>query len=977
MPRPLNDSTYLYGFHDRGGEQNMLDAGLGGWVLVTEEVGYDRNNTSGSNYTDLVSRGLGVIVRLNAGYAVVGTLPYERAYDDFAQRCANFVRSSSGAHLWIVGNEPNHPIEWPGADWDWNLNPPQPKRPDSRGEPITPKRYAACYARVHRAIHATPGHEKDQVLVAAPAPWNPLTTYEGNANGDWVQYFRDVLSEIKRLKCPCDGITLHTYTHGTEPKLIWSEEKLSAAGFQKYHYHFRAYRDFMAVIPEEMRSLPVYITETDQGDVPWRNENTGWVRAAYSEIAGWNQVNRQKIRSLLLYRWPQVPGDRWGIAGKEGVVEDFRQACALGYRWELNLADRVKALEDRAAELDSGFRLAASLTAEAARMLRTASDLAKEIAEALRVVGQVDAIEQSIKAIENAIPPEDDEFARQIEDISSRLPASPTQTYGHRSLTDIRRVIVHHTVTKTDVTPERIAQAQVHQGRPGITYHFLVYPDGKVYQTQPQEAVTPQTLSAAANAEGIAVALVGNFMAEAPSAAHLDRAAELIAWLLRKRSLPIEAIAGRSEIDTTVGSPGATWLKAEPKYKFALMAAVKEYLDASDGCEARVLRLTRRVRDLEGQVAILQPQAEQLPGCQQRVVELTKKLEECKAIVQQCQGKVPKPAMVDVIGALPKHPTDRYGERSRKITHLAIHHTVTEKTHTVESLAKSHIVGNQWPGIGYHYVVAADGVIYRCQPDSTLSYHVGNANSYCLGICLVGCFMPTLGNTPQSPEDQLPTPQQFLSAAHLAAWLMQTYEIPLENVVGHKEVGRTECPGDFWTDGPAWKWTLHEQVKAVQRGQFAPAGQRMEHYLLLWDHGKEGWASVDWQNAQGYIAHFRPTAGFSPRDAMLARHVVIVGGDAGVSGVDEAALIAAGCQVHRLAGANEAATKALLDGLAAQNTLWPGAQPAPAKSPPPPAVSRGDETPVDAWNAPRDWLPTEGAPPDMGDRRPRIRYTIR
>ncbi|MBM4460365.1 MAG: hypothetical protein FJ011_21820, partial [Chloroflexi bacterium] len=99
MPRPLNDSTYLYGFHDRGGEQNMLDAGLGGWVLVTEEVGYDRNNTSGSNYTDLVSRGLGVIVRLNAGYAVVGTLPYERAYDDFAQRCANFVRSSSGAHL--------------------------------------------------------------------------------------------------------------------------------------------------------------------------------------------------------------------------------------------------------------------------------------------------------------------------------------------------------------------------------------------------------------------------------------------------------------------------------------------------------------------------------------------------------------------------------------------------------------------------------------------------------------------------------------------------------------------------------------------------------------------------------------------------------------------------------------------------------------------------------------------------------------
>ena len=790
MPRPLNDSTYLYGFHDLGGEQNMLDACLGGWVLVTEEVGYDRNNTSGSNYTDLVSRGLGVIVRLNAGYAVVGTLPYERAYDDFAQRCSHFVRSSSGAHLWIVGNEPNHPIEWPGADWDWNQNPPQPRRPDSRGEPITPKRYAACYARVHRAIHGTPGHEKDQVLVAAPAPWNPLTTYEGNANGDWVQYFRDVLSEIKRLNCPCDGITLHTYTHGTEPKLIWSDEKMSAAGFQKYHYHFRAYRDFMAVIPEEMRSLPVYITETDQ-DVPWRNENTGWVRAAYSEIAGWNQVNRQKIRSLLLYRWPQVPGDRWGIAGKEGVVEDFRQACDFRYQWELNLADRVKALEDRTAELDSGFRLAASLTAEAARMLRTASDLAKEIAEALRVVGQVDAIEQSIKAIENAIPPEDNGFASQIEDISGRLPASPTQTYGRRPLTDIRRVIVHHTVTKTDVTPERIAQAQVNQGRPGITYHFLVYPDGKVYQTQPQEAVTPQTLSAAANAEGIAVALAGNFMAEAPSDAHLDRAAELIAWLLRKRSLPIEAIAGRSEIDTTVGSPGATWLKEPPKYKFALVAAVKEYVDGSDRCEARVLRLTRRVRDLEEQVAILQPQADQLPASQQRVRELEKQNAELQRLVDQLPGRVPKPPIVDKIKELLHHPQQVYGPRPQKITHLVIHHTETEPDCSLETLASYFVNIQKWPGMAYHYVVAADGAIYQCQPDDIMSFHVGEANGYCLGVSLIGSFMPTFRDKPQPPDRQLPTPAQLASAGWLMAWLMQQHGVPLERVVGHKEVGRT------------------------------------------------------------------------------------------------------------------------------------------------------------------------------------------
>ena len=150
-----------------------------------------------------------------------------------------------------------------------------------------------------------------------------------------------------------DGITLHTYTHGASPALITSEEKMNDPRFANLRYHFRTYQDFMAAVPQSMRGLPVYITETNQGDQPWENANTGWVRAAYAEIDRWNRANTQKIRSFLLYRWPQVPGDRWGIEGKAGVIEDFRQALGSRFQWSA-AEDAWTALRRRVTELEAG-----------------------------------------------------------------------------------------------------------------------------------------------------------------------------------------------------------------------------------------------------------------------------------------------------------------------------------------------------------------------------------------------------------------------------------------------------------------------------------------------------------------------------------------------------------------------------------------------------------------------------------------------
>jgi N-acetyl-anhydromuramyl-L-alanine amidase AmpD/predicted nucleic acid-binding Zn-ribbon protein len=317
----------LYGLHDPGGESLMAEQKVSGWILFTEELGSDPNQQRGGDYSRWANQDFGVLVRLNHGYEPNGTIPFSNRYAEFAKRCANFVRNSQGCHIWIIGNEMNHPVERPGVRLDWSQQPPKLLAP---GELILPGLYVNCFRQCRAVIKAVPGHENDQVVVGGVAPWNPQTAYDGNPNGDWVKYLADILNIL--APDGCDGIAIHTYTHGRDPKLIYTDAFMNPP-FQNRQYNFRAYQDFMNAIPRTLRSLPVYITETDQ-DEEWRNENNGWVQRAYGEIDWWNkQPGNQKIRALILYRWPKGL-DRWGIDGKQGVIEDFKQAMANRYRWD-------------------------------------------------------------------------------------------------------------------------------------------------------------------------------------------------------------------------------------------------------------------------------------------------------------------------------------------------------------------------------------------------------------------------------------------------------------------------------------------------------------------------------------------------------------------------------------------------------------------------------------------------------------------
>ncbi len=346
MSRYPFESEFLYGLHDPGGEPLMREAGCPGWVVISEQVGANPDDQGGSdqNYGALTSAGYGIIVRLNHGYYNSGTLPVSSQYANFAQRCANFVTHLPDVHLWIIGNEMNLAAERPGVQIDTarsaiprgmapsphelrdllSVFAPHPRGESAitnPGETITPELYVSCYRQCRTAIHKLPDHENDLVLVGAVAPWNDNT-------GDWIQYFQHMLTQLG--PDGCDGITIHTYTHGATPDLITDDSKMGAP-YQQYHFNFRAYKDFMQTIPDNMRALPVYITETDQNDV-WQDNPTDWLQRAYGEIDWWNQqAGNQQIRALVLYRWQ--PFDRWGMQDHSGIHDAFRAAMQSAYRW--------------------------------------------------------------------------------------------------------------------------------------------------------------------------------------------------------------------------------------------------------------------------------------------------------------------------------------------------------------------------------------------------------------------------------------------------------------------------------------------------------------------------------------------------------------------------------------------------------------------------------------------------------------------
>lgn len=123
----------------------------------------------------------------------------------------------------------------------------------------------------------------------------------------------------------------------------------------------------------------------------------------------------------------------------------------------------------------------------------------------------------------------------------------------------------------------------------------------------------------------------------------------------------------------------------------------------------------------------------------------------------------------------------------RKATkRIVIHHSASGPHATWQTIQDWHS-RNGWSGIGYHYVIHADGSIYRGRPEDKAGAHAyqdtkHEANSDGIGICLVGNFMSSQ-----------PTVAQINALVELIRDIWTRY--PGIPVIGHNDVMATACPG--------------------------------------------------------------------------------------------------------------------------------------------------------------------------------------
>jgi hypothetical protein len=112
---------------------------------------------------------------------------------------------------------------------------------------------------------------------------------------------------------------------------------------------------------------------------------------------------------------------------------------------------------------------------------------------------------------------------------------------------------------------------------------------------------------------------------------------------------------------------------------------------------------------------------------------------------------------------------------------IVIHHSATPTGGAV-AFDKMH-KAKGWDELGYHFVVG-NGTDTRDGQIEVGSRWPKQFNEHGIGICLVGNF-----------DVSHPSETQVKAVEKLVAYLMKTYHIPPDHVLGHRDCKSTDCPG--------------------------------------------------------------------------------------------------------------------------------------------------------------------------------------
>jgi hypothetical protein len=148
-----------------------------------------------------------------------------------------------------------------------------------------------------------------------------------------------------------------------------------------------------------------------------------------------------------------------------------------------------------------------------------------------------------------------------------------------------------------------------------------------------------------------------------------------------------------------------------------------------------------------------------------------------------------RPITVDVVpregwGAAP--PRGSFTEH--EIDHITIHHAWSEGSGSGPAVFRSwqnYHFSLGWPDLAYHFIVGKDGKVYEGRPytavgDTATSY---DPTGHFL-IVVEGYF-----------DEDVPTPQQLEMLARMIAWASVQFDVPADEIAGHRDYAATTCPG--------------------------------------------------------------------------------------------------------------------------------------------------------------------------------------
>ena len=180
-----------------------------------------------------------------------------------------------------------------------------------------------------------------------------------------------------------------------------------------------------------------------------------------------------------------------------------------------------------------------------------------------------------------------------------------------------------------------------------------------------------------------------------------------------------------------------------------------------------------------------------------------------------------------------------------KIKYIMIHHTA-HPTWNIYDVHNFHKNTNGWIGIGYNFFINPDGTVFEGRGLNVGAGATGyNYNS--IHVCFAGNF-----------ENQKPSETQLENGKKLIEYLLTLVPSDVQ-IIGHKDIGRTACPGkNFPLD------SYKNIKKEMEDKKMFEAGQGKEAIEYLVEQGRitnkeqalqkldliknEEWTYIKWAN---------------------------------------------------------------------------------------------------------------------------------